>query len=55
MMAFNLILIWLIDILVCLSLASPLNVRNSDALVQTVHHFSNDTVSDCVIFFYNGT
>jgi hypothetical protein len=38
-------LIWQIGILVYLSLASPLHIRNADALVQTVYHFSNETVS----------
>jgi hypothetical protein len=39
-------LIWLIGIIVCLGLASPLHVRDADALVRTVYHFSNETVSN---------
>jgi hypothetical protein len=38
-------LIVLISNLVCFSLASPLHVRDADALVRTVYHFSNETVS----------
>lgn len=45
-------LIWLIGILVYLSLASPLHVRNADALVQTVYRFSNETVSHWVFSPY---
>jgi hypothetical protein len=48
-MALNRFLICLIANFVCFSFASPLHVRNTDALVQTVYHFSNETVS-CEVF-----
>jgi hypothetical protein len=45
MMALTRFLIGLIAIFVCSSLASLVHYRDADALVQTVYHFSNETVS----------